>query len=60
MIKSGYEKNKPVWQLIRTNDNKIIDTFRSKALGLKEMKRLIKLTGNNYELKRNNQWRYSL
>lgn len=59
MIKNFKEIHKPVWELIRKSDEKVIERFKNKLLLLQRLKDLNKID-DNYTYRRNNKWRYSL
>ena len=60
VIKSFNEVNKPVWQIIRVKDGKVMERFKNKLLAMKKVKDLNRMGFEKYELKRDFHWRYKL
>ena len=60
VIKSFNEVNKPVWQIIRVKDGKVMERFKNKLLAMKKVKDLNRMGFEKYELKRDFHWRYNL
>ena len=60
VIKSFNEVNKPVWQVVRVKDGKVMERFKNKLLAMKKVKDLNRMGFEKYELKRDFHWRYKL